>query len=132
VEGRGLKRVERSRVIVVQVGEHHVGNRRRVDPGTLQQRRGLVQQRAVPFLRCVFPESRINDDEAAVPADHPDVIVERHRRIVEVHPRHEVFASRPVRIRRRIAQGEHFIGGVHGVLQKSNSTRLELSYRHVV
>jgi hypothetical protein len=116
MEGGGGKGVQRSRVVVVKVGQHHVLHGRSVDPGLRQQGCGRVDEFAAALLGGLLPETGVDHDDASMAPDHPDVIVQRHGPLVQVHARHEVLAPRTVGRGAREPERQHLVSRFHRFL----------------
>ena len=107
--------VEAADMVVVHMGDDDVLDRRRVDADHRQPLGGGAQQGA-PAARCVLLGEAGIDDVAALGADHrPDVVVDRHRRVV-VGVEGDEIAAAPAFRQRRVLDRKHLVLVAHGRL----------------
>ena len=82
-------------MVVVHVGDDHVGDLARIDPDGAQAVPGAAQKLALAPLGHLRVEAGVEDEGRVAAHDRPDEIVQRHRAVVRVAA-DEVLAGAPI------------------------------------
>ena len=98
MERRLREEIEIADMVVMQVRDDDVLHLRRVDAEQLQAARGTAQMLATALGGHGGGEAGVDDDLAALAADQPDEVVERHRPVVRITA-DEVFRRAPIVMR---------------------------------
>ena len=108
MKARDREFVEIADMVVMQMRQHHVGDRLRRDAELGQRVHRAAQELALALGRDLLGEAGVDHHDTALAADHPGEIIHRHRRVVRVAADEMVGAPG---LARGVADGENFVLG---------------------